>query len=526
MPSIEINDMSSLGVIRDVEGYMLPPEAFTLGNNVRFEDNGVELIGGAAQVFDTPTVAPHFLLPVASNSQTFWIYTSLTKAYVYDGATHTNITRQSVGVDVDYTATQTREWNGTLLGGVPILNNGVDVPQFWAATLAPATKLANLTNWDSNHRAKVLRAFGPYLVAFNVTKSGTSFGHLVMWSHPADPGSVPSSWDVADATVDAGQTDLADVSAGVIVDAGQLRGNMMVYKEGSTWRMSAIGGAFIFRFDSFLETSGILAPRCFAVTADGQRHVVATQDDIIVHNGQSAESVLSRRMKQYLFNQISVDNYLNCFMYSNPFRNEIGFCYPESGQTNPNKALVWNYREGQLGALSERDIDFRNTAIGTIETAADATWSSTTETWSSYVGPWSQSNRRKVVTANTDVTKMAEMDSGSTNLGTAILGTLQRIGISVTGRKRSGEWIVDYQKRKVMRRVWLKLAGGPVDVRIGFQALVDGPVTWSAVKSFDPASQKYIDVTGNGAAVCIEISGSTPWRLLGYKLEGEIAGEL
>ena len=72
-------------------------------------------------------------------------------------------------------------------------------------------------------------------------------------------------------------------------------------------------------------------------------------------------------MRRYLFNQISTANYRNCFMFTNPFKDEVWFCYPENGFTNPNKALIWNYREGEKGAITEADVNFRNAAAGTIE---------------------------------------------------------------------------------------------------------------------------------------------------------------
>lgn len=527
---IEINDVASKGVIHDVQGYMLPPEAWTLGTNVRFAEGAVERNGGAAQVFGTPGVAPHFILPVAKGqgnvSTIYWLYTSLTKGYVFDGTTHTNITRQTAGNDVNYTGAETREWNGTLLGGVPILNNGVDVPQFWSADLNVANKLANLTNWPSTWRTRCMRAFGPILMAFGVNKGSDQFPHLVSWSHSADPGTIPNSWDVDDETKDTGQTDLADVHAGIIIDALPLRGQMFIYKEGSVWRCRDIGGTFIFDFENFLETAGILAPRCAILTGDGARHVVATQDDIIIHNGSSHDSILNKRMKRYLFNQIDLTNYRNCFMFANPAKDEIGFAFPESGATNPSRAVVWNYREGELGALSERAIDFRNAAAGTVETATDETWDDDTGTWDETNEGWATLNRRKVVTANTDVTKFAAMDTGNDNLGAPIVGTLQRVGIAVDGKKRNGEWIVNPYSRKVLRRVWLKMSGGPVQVRVGFQASVEGPVTWRPAKSFNPATQRYVDFMGNGAAISIEISGSAPWRLEGYALEGDVSGEL
>src|SRR4051812_32315763 len=128
--SIEIDDVAKYGVIRDMPPYQLPPEAWSLGENVRFTDDSVSRLLGETQIFGTPGVAPYFAQYISSASQPWWLYTSLTKAYVYDGSSHTDITRAVGG---NYGATGALDWNGTILGGIPILNNGIDVPQYWSA---------------------------------------------------------------------------------------------------------------------------------------------------------------------------------------------------------------------------------------------------------------------------------------------------------------------------------------------------------------------------------------------------------
>lgn len=519
MDEVEIDSLASIGVIHDVEDYMLPPEAWTLADNMRFQDTGVERLIGKEQVFGTPTVAPHFLMPVTNASQIFWIYMSLLKAYVYDGSSHINITNAGG----DYAASNSRDWNGTILGGVPILTNGADEPQYWG--LNTGSPFADLTNWTAGDSCRIIRAFGPYLMAFDVTLSGTRYPHLVKWSHPADPGSLPSSWDHTDATKDAGQFDLPDTNAGIILDAQPLSGLMFVYKESSTWQCRLIGGRFVFEAKQRWYTSGILAPRSVAATADGRKHVVCTQDDVIIHDGNNIESVLDKRFKKYLFNQIDTANYMNCFMFTNPFRNEIWFCYPQSGSTNPDRALIIAYKEGRSGAISEADIDFRHAAAGNIESAADTTWSGVTGTWGTITGPWSTNLRRQLLVANTDDTKIQRIDTGTDNDGATITGTLQRTGLAVIGRTRTGEWIVDFDRRKQVNRVWIKASGGPINVRLGVQTTPGGSVTWTNSKSFDPSTDKYLDFTISGSAISIEFSASVFFRIMGYKLQGARIGE-
>lgn len=518
MPDVEINDLASLGAILDIPPYMLPPEAWSLALNVRFTNRGVERLLGWEQIFGTPGVAPHFVMPISTVATNYWLYAGLTKIYVFDGSTHADITRAVGG---NYGATETYQWNGTILGGIPIFNNNVDVPQF-RANMTAGTKFADLTNWPATLRAAVIRSFGPYLMAFNLTESGTSKPHTIAWSHPADPGSIPSSWDHTDPTVDAGRKDLEDVNSGIILEALPLGGQMFIYKENSTWRAVPIGGRFIFDFKTVFETSGILAPRCVALTADGKRHCVVTQDDMIWHNGSQVVSILDQRDRETLFSEMDTVNYYNSFLFDYPLRGEMWFCYPTAGQIQANKALIWNYRQGgEKGVVSFVDgITFRNAAIGNVEGDSSELWSDGTDEWDVDTGPWSEFARRRVVLVGTDATKFYNLDKTATRDGVSFSATLRREGLSIIGRTRQGQWIEDHQVNKMWQRLWPKIQGGPVNIRVGAAEIVNGAVTWGPYVSFDPALGRTADIDPvSGAAIAIEFTttANVSWRLDGYK---------
>lgn len=518
MPEVDINDLGSIGAVRDTPAYMIPPEGFNIALNMAVRTGGLERLLGWEQVFGTPGVAPHFAMPVRTASATLWLYVSLTKAYGYDGTTHTDITRLAG----DYTASATEQWNGTLLGGIPIVNNGVDVPQAWL-TPALATKLTNLANWPATLRAKVVRAFGPFLVAIGISKSGTSLPHMVKWSHPADPGSVPSSWDETDATKDAGETDLADVQSGALTEMLPLGSTMYLFKENSTWKMRFVGGRFIFDFgqSAWLPTTGILAARCVAITNDGTRQVWASQDDILWHDGNRVKSILDQRQKVRLFNEIDTTNYGTSFMFDNPTQSEMYFCYPGSGQTQPDRALLMKYNQGDSWVVTEVDgITFRNAVSGQIQSPSDELWSDGNDIWDDDTGPWSQIERRRVVLCNPTATKFYKLDSGSNRDGTAFTGTLQRLGLAVLGKKRNGEWIVDFNRKKMIDGMWPKVTGAPISIRMGSQDLVDGPVTWNAAVTYTPQTD-IVAYPGpvSGRAVALEWSGNGSWRIDGYKMD-------
>lgn len=526
MPEIDINDLASIGVVNDVKPYMLPPEAWTTALNVRYKSRALVSLLGWEQVFGTPGTAPNFLIPISTASTDFWIYASLTKIYVYDGVTHADISRAAGGA---YTAVNSGDWNGTILGGIPILNNGTDVPQS-RANMTAGTKFTALPNWTATLRAKVVRAFGPYLMAFGLVDAGTSLPHTIQWSHPADPGSVPSSWDYTDPTKDAGRKDLEDVNSGIILDALPLQSTMYVYKENSTWRVTIIGGRFIFDFKPLFENIGILASRCVAITGDGTKHFVATQDDVIWHNGSRIVSILNDRQRSALFAELDTSNYVNSFVFGNPLNTEMWFCYPTTGNVQPNKALIWNYGVGaaDLGSISYADgITFRHAAIGNIEGDSNELWSDGTDDWSEDTGPWSEFSRRRVLLAGTDATKFYIMDRGSTRDGISFTQTVQRIGLSVIGRKRNGDWIEDHRNRKMFASLWPKISGDAVNIRLGSQETVDGPILWGSVVAFDPTMSRMADNDPmSGASLAIEVSStSKSWQFDGYKADVLVLGQ-
>jgi hypothetical protein len=528
MPVIDVDSLASIGQINDIAPYMLPPEAWTLAENIRYNEDAPEVLSGWSQVFGTPTWAPHFALPVKTPSLTYWLYTSLTKAGAFDGTTHADITRASGG---DYAANATQNWNGMVFGGVPILNNGVDVPQYWAST-SLATKLAALPNWPSTLRAAIMRSFNSYLVAFNLTDTGTIFPHLVQWSNPAAPGTVPTSWAYGNPATEGGRKDLPDVNSGQILEARQLQNTMFIYKERSIWKMTYIGGQFIFQFDTFLDDVGILAPRCVCHDGSGTKHVVVTQDDIIMHNGNTPTSILTDKQRITLFNSINRDAADTSFIFLNKAKDEIWFCYPEAGQTAPTRALIWNYKKG-VGAISYASgITFRNAVIGDTQGVNSELWSDGTDTWDQDTGPWSLIFRQKMILCSPVNTKFYQLDTGTLRDGVSYSATLIREDLGIIGRKRDGGPVNDFKNEKMVDSIWPKLEGASIRVRVGFRETVSGPLTWQDYTTFNPATDMWINtivnenLPGCGRAVSVEFSSTTSqfWRLNGYSMNLEVIG--
>lgn len=342
MPRKSIQLIGSPGIVLDSPAHTLKDEAFSDALNMKFDDNGAESLVSDLSAFSTASVSPlwyQYFPPITAPK---WAYADLVAVHAVDGTTHSDITRASGA----YNAVVTERWQATVLNGIGILNNTIDVPQAWT-DFDTSTLLVDLPNWTSTRRAKSIRAFKNFLVALYMIDSGTERPYRILWSDSADVGTVPGSWDSTDPATDSREFDLAETSD-YLVDCLPMGDVNIVYKEDSTWGMQYIGPPFFFRFWKILSNRGLLHRDCVVSTPMG--HVVATQDDIIVHAGQTeqSQSVLDRRLKRWLFSSIDPTNFKNSYMFNYPREKSVYFCFPEVGETYSNKAVIWNWGDQSI----------------------------------------------------------------------------------------------------------------------------------------------------------------------------------
>lgn len=513
-----VNGVGDVGVILDVLPHELPANAWTAGRNVRFNAPYVEKSPGNLALWGTTSVPPYFLLNARDTTQNFWLYAGLAAVYVTDGITHTDVTRTVGGA---YGATAALNWVGGVLNGIPFLNNGIDTPQYWALPLNTATKLAALPNWNVAWVAASLRTYKNFLVAVDVTKAGTRYPQMVKWSHPADPGVVPSSWDETDPTKDAGEATLAE-TPGACVDSAPLRDTNIVYKDDSIWGMQFTGGAFVHRFYAIAREIGILSRRCAVEYVDGQ-HAVFGTGDLVVHNGQTVKSIASQRVKRTLFSAIDGDAYTRSFVVHNEPKKEVWFCYPETGQAAPNKALIWGYDKDSFGF---RDINAAHMAAGIIVSTptpqawdADAgTWDSDTTLWDA--GAYSPAIRR-LVEASPANSQILYLDEGNQFNGSNITSYIERVGLAIPLKVGQPP---DLSERKMITSIWPRItgtAGGVVNVYLGFQNSPNDVVTYLPAKGFTIGTTKHLDFRLAGVLFAVKFESTTDiaWKLDGYELD-------
>jgi len=516
-----ILNLDEFGIIKDSPGHLLPPNAWTGGTNVRFREGVVEEFSCDAATMGTPGIAPYHLQPVGTPTAFWWMYMGLAKVYATDGSTHYDITRSSGG---DYSATADLKWTSGVLGGIPFCNNAVDDPQIWTA-ISGGTPLVSLTNWPASTKCGSLRAYKNFLIAMDVTESSVRYPHLIRWSHPAEPGAVPSSWDYTDTALDAGRRMIGD-SGDFLVDGLPLGSIFILYKENSIYAMQYIGGQQIFDTQPLSQAAGLLAKGCAVEFRQGQ-HAVFSDGDICVVDGTNVESIADKRIRRFIFSQLDGSYYRRSFVLHNRYEKEVWFAFPQSGQTRPSLVAVWNYADNKWGF---REIPAGvHAAMGVVDTSA------VSDAWSSAVGAWDTDsavwdNRlynptlRKVVLADATNTRLLLADNSNTFVSGTMTASVEREGIALPVGQRS-DAPPDATTWKQFTNIWPQIdgtTGGQIQVEVGTQETAKSATVWQPAKTFTIGTDEKVDCLGaSGRLLSLRFSSSSGinWKLLSYEIE-------
>lgn len=541
---VDVPDVGGMGIVRDTPAVQLPPNAWSNGKNVRFSDGKVRKSKGNSSVLGAPLGLPLWGMWLSAEGTPCWLYADKTRVYSVENNVHSNRTRTAGG---SYTTNERDRWVGGLLGGIVVLTNGYDIPQSWVPS--PTNKLENLANWPSTLRADIIRPFNNYLVAANLRENDVHFQHRVRWSHPATPGTLPSSWDISDKATDAGEFDLTDERSGEIVDGAQLRDVMLLYKVGSVWQMRHVGGQFIFNINQVFNSFGAMSQACVAPFSHkgGEFHCVMTEDDVVIHDGREVQASLERTWRNELQDLLNAPEFYRSFVVNVSASDENWVFFPSGSNDWPNLALIWNY-ESQTITLREVPERILWAAMGTDARSQQRfTWDTMPGTWDSLDAqrPWnkrlrSAHRRLQLFEMNSGGTGgFTVADEGDTFAGENMTSFIERRDITLAGRYVTGEQYSDIGLRKLVNgirpRLTLKSDTGRVDVMIGASEhpgqepdwYDESPLYIDKNTDFSSSLGPKLDCHVQGRFIHVRFESTTDvdWELEGYELDISVTGE-
>lgn len=518
MKQFRLDNLGGLGINADLPPVSLPPGVWSGGQNVRCESGRVRNFAGHSEV-SACSGTYYYLLPTQSTTTYYWYFCSAAAIKEWNGSTCTDRTRTSGA----YTGSATDRWNGGVLHGIPILNNGVDSPQSLSAPGAgnfEDLKWDATTTWatqGSGNTAKVIRGWRNFLVALDTTESGTRNPHVFRLSDAADPGSVPSTWDETDTSALTYKTTFSETS-GRLIDAVPLGQDLIVYKEDAIYRVSFVGFPDVLQIDLITDKYGLRAQGC-AVDIGGA-HVVLGHNGVYLHNGSNITPLAYGRISESLFGNINGDQYEQSFLTHNPLEHEVWVCYPgELASVWTNKAWVLNHKDD---TWYPRDLPSETAFITPgvdLESSGDETYATTTDTYETVSRTYGDRGYNPTVQTLHGVagSKLLKFDQAAQFDGADPECYVERTGIAVNGTQTFQTFTAVYPEIR---------ATDSVKVSLGVQEHPTDDPSWEGPYDFDPNSERKVDVLSTGALVGIKVSSDNgaEWELTGLTFEYEDAG--
>ena len=327
-----ISNFSQADYIPDIPAHTTPLHVISEVSNVRIRANKLQKFRGGVYLPYTFPQPPRYII----SGKSWWFVLGLAKLYKVAYGAVTDITGA-----LTLNTGEATGWVGEIFNGVAVATNGVDNPIVWTGT-GNATYLPNWPPGDVTAAlCKTLRSFKNYLIAGNLTEDGEAQPNVIRWSHPADPGTLPVSWNILDTTKDAGKHILAE-TPGIVIDSLSLGDVHIIYKNDATYMLQTIGGAFVMKLTPLSLLSGMLRPNC--ATNIGHAHVVLSEDDVVMVTPQGVRSIVHNRIRANLFAHLSGSEIDKVFLAHNSAESEVWICTPVDSAW-PNIAWVWNYRE-------------------------------------------------------------------------------------------------------------------------------------------------------------------------------------
>jgi hypothetical protein len=346
-----IRQLGAVGVITDVAPYDLPPNAVSRGVNVRFTDGKVAKAPAHRAIYSLEVgttsitqLEPSFAFTYRSpgNADKIGVVEDDGTIHHYQNGTLDDVTQAAwAGSSSDIPFTE------MTLAGVHYVNRSDMVPQRF---LLSSTDYDDLEHWDATWRCRSLRAFKDYPIALNIDKGAVSTPTMIKWGDPAQWGAVSLDWDATSTTNNAGENTPGDATSGWL-DGLALKDAFFIYNDTQVYRLTESLDFEVFNVKKIFDNRGIVNTNC-VVEVNGL-HYVFGRNDIYVHDGIGARSIVDKRVKKYIFDSIDFGAKDSFFVFHNPFLTQIEFCYRSGddmvlltgfdGTNKCNRGAVYDY---------------------------------------------------------------------------------------------------------------------------------------------------------------------------------------
>lgn len=485
----------SAGHILDIDSLEIAEQFLSLAHNVQTRKGFPSRVGGRRVAYPVSAGGapndPYHLLNLNLNTFNWWMHFGVSTVF---GVESTNFF--DISIPAQNAIADPREWDSTLLNGIPVFTNGKNLLSYWAGN--GGVPAATVPGWPIGTVCRAVAAFKFHIFALNIDGPGGEFTNQIMWSDAADPGALPASWTPG-AGNESGSAILAD-TPGQCILGKPLGQQLIIYKPTSLYAVEYAGQPpdNIFVVRPVIRTQGALGIHTVLEISRGPNpvHAVMGNDDVILFDGVGATSIAENRIKRFLANSIDETNAQNAFLIFDINNKELWVCVPEAGSQFATIAHIWDMRRDTWITRDLNNIRYGTRGFVTDSTVSD-TWNSDSNVWDSDISSWDQGSVGAIEhVVNAEASKIYVED---TNDALALTGTIARYDLTFD----------DDNQRKVTQLVSIEGSGvdlATVQFRLGARTSTDAAIAWGAFVTRQAGGKPY-EVEGRYISIEISLAG-------------------
>lgn len=504
----KIIGFSTGGLNTDTPPYDLPDNMLTTAKNFRCDNKTLTSNNIFSKTFALKDNAPIKSIYITSEGGGYWVIvnkTSITKIL----ASEMDVTPDS------YSAGSGPIVSVAALADIPIVNNSGTKPYFMLPSSAKFMPLP----WDkskdwaaANQTCDVMVSHKQFLFALSITDNGIHHPTTLRWSHPADVGAVPVSWDPTDTTKAAGITTLGG-NGGNIIAALPMRDSLVIYRSNGISIADYVGGQYVWKIRHVQTGVGILTPD--AVADVNGLHFFVSNGEVYSFDGNSIFPIANDRVAKQL-NQIDEQSIQMLFVVHDQTDKSVMIFMPINNAKGCNLCLIYNYASNAWTTIEVPPTKFAGygTIAGNIKT-----WDASTGSWDEAGNTWeantSAPSNKTVVTIST------EDDSAYNLLSLKPINGFENLTFNSI-IERTDLSIGEPEHVSTIQRIYPYISGvGKVNFQVGSQMYPGAPVLWKPVQVFDINNERKIDIRTTGLYHAFRISsdGSSSYSISGLAIE-------
>jgi hypothetical protein len=508
------------GVALDIPPSEVRPEFWTGAVNAVPRDNQMETPRGTLQRFIDPDARVNWLINTVG-TKSWWVYVSSTGIVQTDGAS-SGATINGAG----FSTTGSTDWRPddvcmALINGYPVILVADNAPCHWPQTgnTVPATSDSGSTTWDLGN-CRALWVFKNHVFVGDVGGNANA----IAWSD-AIPPSVSAGTTGFDfyprATNQAGDADLGEATK--IINGLPLGRSCMIYGLSDTYVCDFVGGNNVFSFRLFSGETGAVARH--AIADIGNAHVVITQDDIVLNDGRSIQSIADSFARRYFFENYDSDFIRDAWVVHNRRASEVWVGIPAS-VGGCRETLVydlttrkWGIR--QTGSRNNAESSLTSVAYGIAEDSSiNLTWGTQTDTWATVNFTWDGLGFEGQQETLVGGEQIAVANDG--RLVQLNVGTTDSDGDTITTElRRWGMDLGEPETVKTITGIYLngRFNADTTEIRVRGRMTENSDPAWKPWRGQDVTQNQKYSVFATGRLIDLEMRTSSAAKVAGFTVE-------